>query len=211
MIVALSSTLLATSLKAQEADADGDGVSDGIDNCIEIANPDQLDLDRDNRGDACDLDRDGDSLSNSIEISLNRNPDVADYKVATGNFINCAIVDKAPGNVSNTIACWDTYDTTSELLDLTSSNYPLPELDGDSRWIGLDGGGGGFCGLAQNLSSGANTLHCFSPKNTSWTSLWTAIPELVEPRLVAVSTNGACAVDEEAIKCWGDASATPLP
>lgn len=36
------------------ADGDGDGVPDIYDNCVEYPNPDQLDLDQNGRGDACD-------------------------------------------------------------------------------------------------------------------------------------------------------------
>lgn len=46
------------------ADSDVDGISDGQDNCPQVANPDQADADDDGRGDACDgvnddLDSDG--------------------------------------------------------------------------------------------------------------------------------------------------------
>ena len=38
-------------------DADGDGLVDDDDNCDSVANPDQADLDGDDKGDACDADR----------------------------------------------------------------------------------------------------------------------------------------------------------
>jgi hypothetical protein len=48
-------------------DADLDGVQDRTDNCVDVPNPDQDDLDGDDLGDACDDERDGDGI-----------PDVAD-------------------------------------------------------------------------------------------------------------------------------------
>jgi len=43
-----------------EPDTDGDGVIDKIDNCVNVANPDQEDIDGNGRGDVCDdYDRDG--------------------------------------------------------------------------------------------------------------------------------------------------------
>ncbi len=48
-------------------DSDGDGVYDGEDNCPDIANEDQADVDSDNSGDACDNDSDNDGLPDSFE------------------------------------------------------------------------------------------------------------------------------------------------
>jgi len=41
-------------IATETTDSDGDGVLDSIDNCVDIANPDQLDLDGDGIGTACD-------------------------------------------------------------------------------------------------------------------------------------------------------------
>jgi hypothetical protein len=61
------------------ADDDGDGFDSAIDNCPEIVNTDQADLDQDNVGDDCDTDRDGDGLTNAYEeVVLETDPDMWD-------------------------------------------------------------------------------------------------------------------------------------
>ena len=55
-------------------DTDEDGIDNFIDNCPDVPNVNQDNLDGDSLGDACDLDIDGDGLDNLTEVSLRTNP-----------------------------------------------------------------------------------------------------------------------------------------
>lgn len=59
-------------------DLDGDDVSDHIDNCIGISNPDQLNTDIDAQGNACDADDDNDGMPDGWESGFGLNPLVND-------------------------------------------------------------------------------------------------------------------------------------
>ncbi len=48
-------------------DDDVDGIADGADNCLGVANQDQSDTDNDGEGDACDADVDGDGIANDLD------------------------------------------------------------------------------------------------------------------------------------------------
>ena len=55
---------------AWAGDLDGDGVSDGTDNCGLAANPDQQDSDDDGAGNACDFDYNNDGQINDADAAL---------------------------------------------------------------------------------------------------------------------------------------------
>ncbi|MEL7447595.1 MAG: dockerin type I domain-containing protein [Pseudomonadota bacterium] len=52
------------------ADSDADGVPDGDDNCLTIANADQRDTDGDGHGNACDPDLNNDDAVNFLDLAL---------------------------------------------------------------------------------------------------------------------------------------------
>ncbi len=61
------------------SDRDNDGVPDGNDNCIDVANPTQVDTDNDKVGDACDTDNDNDDVFNEDDnCPSDYNPSQAD-------------------------------------------------------------------------------------------------------------------------------------
>ena len=49
------------------ADTDSDGIDDSVDNCLNVSNPDQYDIDGDGIGNACDNDMDGDGILNNLD------------------------------------------------------------------------------------------------------------------------------------------------
>lgn len=48
-------------------DSDGDGIDDSTDNCVDVINQDQSDIDGDGLGDLCDVDVDGDGIHNNVD------------------------------------------------------------------------------------------------------------------------------------------------
>jgi hypothetical protein len=62
--------LLVVAVSVSAADFDGDGIDDGVDNCIEVANVPQRDTDSDGFGNMCDPDFNQNNIVDPVDFSL---------------------------------------------------------------------------------------------------------------------------------------------
>jgi hypothetical protein len=69
-----------------DRDADGDGLVATRDNCPDLANADQADIDGDGLGDVCDPDRDGDGVVDSSDCSI-ADPDLWSLPATPGGLL----------------------------------------------------------------------------------------------------------------------------
>jgi hypothetical protein len=125
-----------------DADADGDGIIDALDNCPSVANPDQADTDRDTIGNACDncpqvfnpdqADADGDGIGDACDnCPAVPNSDQADsdgggvaYTVT--RLADTAIVDPDTlGGARSLTVC----DDCSTFVDFEGRTFPIYGAD----------------------------------------------------------------------------------
>ena len=138
--------LLVRNRGALPADADGDGVPDDVDNCIDIANPNQADLNGDGIGDACDPDSNP-CLDCELEQLICAEPLDGDFPQtgcsrSSGQSIDFYTLDVDGGQV--TIDLTGTYDTFIQLFDETCQLVAQDD----------DGGEGLNSRLVQDLPGG---------------------------------------------------------
>jgi len=60
--------LILVSSQSLANDSDSDGIDDSVDNCVSVANTDQVDTDSDAIGNACDADDDGDNIEDIFDV-----------------------------------------------------------------------------------------------------------------------------------------------
>jgi hypothetical protein len=98
-------TFSSNTMSVLEADSDGDGVVDSLDNCVNMANPDQADSDNDGMGDVCDTDDDNDGVPDAYDqcFSIGFDVDVNGCPIFTLPADNFEIVTtaKSCSNQSN--------------------------------------------------------------------------------------------------------------
>ena len=134
------------------ADQDKDTIVDAKDNCIIVANTDQLDLDLDGIGDACDDDIDGDGVLNINDVfpqdpKENKDTDSDTLGDNTDNCPNVANLDQLNADGDSAGDVCDTYpQDPNETLDSDNDglgdnadafpNDPSETIDADNDGIG---------------------------------------------------------------------------
>ncbi|MGH2607462.1 MAG: thrombospondin type 3 repeat-containing protein [Tepidiformaceae bacterium] len=126
---------------ATDADDDGDGVADAVDNCALTPNPSQSDLNADDVGDACDIDPDGDGWPTSVEALLGSSPMdalAAPEYVGVGSVCTDGIDNDADSVADGADAgCIDTDMDGASDADDNCSNFANPgQADHDQNGIG---------------------------------------------------------------------------
>ncbi|MFN3200917.1 MAG: lectin-like protein [Bradymonadia bacterium] len=117
-------------------DADGDDVCDPIDNCVNVANPDQADTDIDGDGDLCDDDRDGDSVLNRIEYACGSDSfDAESLPSDTDEDGFCDAYDNCPAD-SNADQADADGDGLGDVCDNCPADSNADQLDTDEDGMG---------------------------------------------------------------------------
>lgn len=89
-------------VRLMPSDIDGDGVVDALDNCPNLKNPDQNDLDSDRAGDLCDIDPDGDGTP-----GISGEPFVSGRDLVQSQCLSCHLTAVNGAPKFNDESAWD--------------------------------------------------------------------------------------------------------
>jgi hypothetical protein len=131
---------LALSYSLPIVDTDKDGVPDSADNCANTPNADQVDLDNDGKGDACDEDIDGDGVLNADDADP-RDPNVqqAGNYITPQDTINIAAkINAAPAGTTFLIKD-GTYNISTEIKPRANITLKGIYSDGSRPQISANG------------------------------------------------------------------------
>jgi hypothetical protein len=147
---------------ANETDADGDGLRSCADNCPNVSNPSQADLDGDTVGDACDPDIDGDGVPNGLDcapmdpgvgqgpaevvpIAINK-PTSTTFQIAWSALAGATAYDVVRGTVTQLRTSGNTGGATGMSCSQAGTTYsdtkPIPA---GTTWYFLVRGRAGAC------------------------------------------------------------------
>lgn len=123
----------------QTADDDGDGVTNGMDNCPSKANPNQLDTDSDGMGNVCESDDDGDGIADLMDnCPLVSNADQTDTN-GDSEGDACDIDDDGDKVIDGMDNCPVVKNTEQADQDKNGLGDACdPDIDGDGRLNGDD-------------------------------------------------------------------------